>query len=142
MATTGPSAQAIILSILAGLGVIGDSNNCPVNYAPATLIASYVQSVTVPVPAAAANQQITLATLFPGITEPQLVAVQEVSVLAGTAWTGVLKWSWANTGTKAQFLPGDLWLSKLDPAAALPNLFIDNTDANNGAILNITCIGS
>jgi hypothetical protein len=147
MPTAGPNPQAIILSILAGLGVIGDNNNAPVSYNPLTLTASYCQTVPVPVPAGAVEQEIDLTTLFPASTAPLLVVVQEVSVQTAvspavpTPWTGVLQWGW-DSGSKAQFLPGDIWLTKLDPSAALPNLFINNTDVANGAILQITVIGS
>ena len=148
MATTGPTAQAIILSILAGLGAIGDVNIAPVNYNPLTLTAAYAQTVTVALPHGAVNQDINLATLFPGITLPQLVAVQEVSgnsAAGAVAWTaGVLSWSWATTGAKAGFVPGGLWLSMLDPAnvTPMPHMYASNADPVNDAILMITVIGS
>ena len=148
MATAPPAAQAINLSILAGLGVIGDANNAPVDYNPLTLTASYIQTVTVTVPHGTANKDINLATLFPTIVAPQLVAVQEVSsnsAAGAVAWTaGVLQWSWANSGQKAGFPPGSVWLSMLDPGnvTPMPHIFVDNADATNDAILNITVIGS
>lgn len=148
MATAGPTPQSIILSVLAGRGVIGDQNETPVSYNPLTLTASYCQSQVVPVPPVTSEQEIDLTTLFPASTAPRIVAVQEISTLtsvppaAPVAWTGVLQWGTVGSGTPIQFLPGDMWLFMVDPAGTLPNLFVNNTDVANGALLNITLIGS
>lgn len=137
-----PDTTEITFQVLVALGVLSQANNTLLNYSNLAATASQALKTGKQLAAAAVNQLVDFAVLFPGLTaaNTKILYIREIT---GTTMNG-FKVKTTSGSTSIDILAdatgtGGLWLVTSN---TLPQVFLDNRAAGSITYLEIGVIGS
>lgn len=130
--------QNISLNMQVGFGLQENPAQLALNYSESiTTTAKYLNNYTETIAANTTNNQVDLATIFAGITEPIAFGMQVLDESPGNP----VNWGLASSGTRFGLGATGALLIRLSPDETLPTLYIDNPSLTLSTTLLFTVMG-
>ena len=131
------TAQQVIISGQVAYGLGWNATTVLLNYAePSTTTCTWESSTVIEIPENTTNNQINLASLFPGVTTAVVYGWQDVTASPGQQ----LNWGLASSGARFDMAPAGFTVIRVTGSS--PTIFVDNPSASQNAYLQVSCMGN